>query len=97
MDVVQSLRVSGTVAPIGWIVRKSEGHVRRHAEIVPETGAGGRDLNRVVRLGQDRPPRCAHVPTDNRQPSCGIDLDQSCSPATRPGGSPPTSPSCRTF
>ena len=38
MDVVQSLRVSGTVAPIGWIVRKSEGHVRRHAGIVPETG-----------------------------------------------------------
>ena len=30
-------RFSGTVAPIGWIVRKSEGHFRRHAGIVPET------------------------------------------------------------
>jgi len=28
------------------------------------------------------------VLTDNRQPCCGIDLDQSSSPATRPGGSP---------
>ena len=27
----------------------------------PTRAAGGRDLNRVIRLGQDHPPRCARV------------------------------------
>ena len=37
-------------------------HKERHAGIAQRRGAGGRDLNRVVRLGQDRPPRCARTP-----------------------------------
>jgi len=44
--------VSGVWAPV---------HKERHAGIAQRRGAGGRDLNRVVRLGQDRPPRCARV------------------------------------
>ena len=76
--------VSGVWAPV---------YKERHAGIAQRPGAGGRDLNRVVRLGQDRLPRCARCATDNRQPPFGIDLDQSSSPATRPGASPPTSPS----
>jgi hypothetical protein len=40
--------VSGGRAPI---------YKERHAGIAQRRGAGGRDLNRVVRLGQDRPPR----------------------------------------
>ena len=58
--------VSGAWAPV---------YKERHAGITQRRGAGGRDLNRSVRLGQDRPD--ARAPIDNRPPSFGIDLDQS--------------------
>jgi hypothetical protein len=44
--------VSGVWAPV---------YKERHAGITQRRGAGGRDLNRVVRLGQDRLLRCARV------------------------------------
>ena len=44
--------VSGVGAPV---------YKKRHTGIAQRRGAGGRDLNRVVRLGQDRLPRCARV------------------------------------